>query len=124
MCLNHSQYLQRDGRQNTAEEGGHGAAGEEDRGGIPASFHREVLQWKSEVSQQLGFLQRQHSETSQRLAGLSGALRELQVKLVGTVQQETNQVCVCVCVLVLFVSMCALVYVCEYACDCVGGCLC
>ena len=119
MCLNHSQYLQRDGRQNTAEEGGHGAAGEEDRGGIPASFHREVLQWKSEVSQQLGFLQRQHSETSQRLAGLSGALRELQVKLVGTVQQETNQVCVCVCLCVcVCVCVCACL-VCEYVHTCV-----
>ena len=75
-----------------------GDKGEGPEGEAPTLLSNEVLQWKREVSQQLGFMQRQQGDGSQQMAGLNHALEELQIKLVGAIQRETNQVvCVCVC---------------------------
>ena len=49
-------------------------------------------QWNSKVSQQLSFLQREQRGVLRQMASLNRSIEELQIKLVGDVQRETNQV--------------------------------
>lgn len=73
--------------------------GEQDMEDSKGDFEgcRDVLQWKKEVLQQLSLVQKQQGDESQQIAGLNRALRELQIKLVGAMQRETNQVHICTC---------------------------
>ena len=61
-----------------------------------ATVSLEHDQWKDRVSRQMSLLQREQGELSRQVTVLSCAIEELQIKLVGAVQRETNQVCVCV----------------------------
>ena len=79
----------------------------------PTLSRSEVLQWKREVSRQLRLVHKEQGAGSRQMAGLNRALEELKIKLVGTIQRETNQVCVCVCVHPC-VYMCASVYIQMY----------